>query len=516
MTQDHNNEKWHVIVCEHLQVELSNYLESTLSLRFYLINGDNLDKVPSYIDVPKNSTYDAANTILRNSIGGEGHSPTLLVQSYGPWPCWRFPKPDEKISFETSTLLAVDNNKPFIIALLRTEVEDKPLMIDWGDHASSTSLDVLKTSRQILHDKGLTLRSAQLYGSFETIKDQVYDFSVFANMESFPTTLYLLARNSSIADDSSTDETYQFRTECKATTPILMPFQMALRQSNRIMNNIFKLQLMELQCLHISQALLHLVITLDDGEERMEQLHTNDDLQRIMDHFEVLIGTLSNEKTTNLQISKLEEDLVQVFCDCCGEFPGAVAVRYSYNVYQKMVRLDHKNFERRKLYENSMASKDYLDFQPAISGLGNSQSHHGPTFSPPVFNSSDTTFGFQTDGPSGLSFDLLSKYFPVESNAPLPLLHPVRTAFGNPNGAFVQGCFCHLHRERANYLRAVVQYLIDQQWWRHGDRPPSITCFDHFVDETNTGMFQCLFCMAPHPDLEAAHACIERHLNIAS
>lgn len=104
--------------------------ESTLSLRFSLMREANLNKAHiNYIDIPRNSTYKAATRIINSCIGRLNESLTLLVQNDGPWPCWKSPKPDEKISFQTSTLLAVDGENPFIIALLRTEVEDAPLII---------------------------------------------------------------------------------------------------------------------------------------------------------------------------------------------------------------------------------------------------------------------------------------------------------------------------------------------------------------------------------------------------
>lgn len=106
--------------------------------------------------------------------------------------------------------------------------------------------------------------------------------------------------------------------------------------------------------------------------------------------------------------------------------------------------------------------------------------------------------------------------FPPVSPTPLPLPQPIRTDHSHPNGAFVQNCFCHLPGERATQLRTIVQHLIDLHWWRQGHRPPSVTELDHFVDETNTGTFKCLFCMTQHPDLEAAHTCVKVHLNIAS
>jgi hypothetical protein len=72
-----------------------------------------------------------------------------------------------------------------------------------------------------------------------------------------------------------------------------------------------------------------------------------------MDLFETIIDTLPKGDANNLPLSKLpsEEQLAQVFLDCCNDLPGAVTVRCSYETYQKMVRLDRKNSQRRRTDE---------------------------------------------------------------------------------------------------------------------------------------------------------------------
>lgn len=176
------------------------------------------------------------------------------------------------------------------------------------------------------------------------------------------------------------DETYQFRTEYKATSSIPIPLQMTLCQSERVMNNTFKLQWMELQCLHIAQSLLHLTVSLvEDGKDGPDVLYTNNELQSIMDVFEAIIETLLHEEDAKTQAPELEENLAQIFHDCCGEFLGAVAVRYSYNIYQKMVRLDRNNFERERFHESSVTfqkhprSFDDAKILQPVHGIASSQ-----------------------------------------------------------------------------------------------------------------------------------------------
>jgi hypothetical protein len=83
----------------------------------------------SDLDVPEGSTFGSVNQILQTSTEWKDRNLTLLVQSYGPWPCWRFPSSGEGIPSKPTTLFLVDNSKSFMIALLRTETEDQPLII---------------------------------------------------------------------------------------------------------------------------------------------------------------------------------------------------------------------------------------------------------------------------------------------------------------------------------------------------------------------------------------------------
>jgi hypothetical protein len=159
-------------------------------------------------------------------------------------------------------------------------------------------LDILHSG---LGPKGLSIQLAQLYGSFEDIENRTYNYLEFKGLESLPTALYVLSYNcmctiiailtiklinylldtASVGNNSFPAETYQFRTEHKASTPIPVPFQMLLCQSERVMSKVLELSLMELQCLHISQALRHLIVTLvNSGRRGPEQLYASDDLQR--------------------------------------------------------------------------------------------------------------------------------------------------------------------------------------------------------------------------------------------
>jgi hypothetical protein len=133
----------------------------------------------------------------------------LLAETFGPWPCWRLPQVDAIIPPLINTVYIVDLRKPFVIALLRTEMEDLPLLIGKPNRceaslnlsysciqkepsrdSKSVNMRILQLSTQ---SKGLTLTSAKVYGSLEDINDQSFTYADLQNHPSFPTVFYLLS-----------------------------------------------------------------------------------------------------------------------------------------------------------------------------------------------------------------------------------------------------------------------------------------------------------------------------------
>jgi hypothetical protein len=113
-----------------------------------------------------------------------------------------------------------------------------------------------------------------------------------------------------------------------------------------------------------------------------------------MDIFEPIIGTLPKADANNLPLSNLllEEELAQLFFDCCNDLPGAVTVRCSYKTYQKMVRVDRKNSQRRK--------KDAILIGSAIlDGAKLPESLLVPSCDSPHMQLSNTALEFATEDP---------------------------------------------------------------------------------------------------------------------
>jgi hypothetical protein len=64
---------------------------------------------------------------------------------------------------------------------------------------------------------------------------------------------------------------------------------------------------------------------------------------------EINIEQLTTIKFDSPQITSIMEDLKKIFESCCGDFSGAVAVRYSHGVFLNMVQSNLRNLEDDKV-----------------------------------------------------------------------------------------------------------------------------------------------------------------------
>jgi hypothetical protein len=70
---------------------------------------------------------------------------------------------------------------------------------------------------------------------------------------------------------------------------------------------------------------------------------------RLADHLERILEQLTTIELDDPRMSKIVEELKEVFESCCGDFPEAVCVQYSYNVFQNKVQSDLRNLEDDKV-----------------------------------------------------------------------------------------------------------------------------------------------------------------------
>jgi hypothetical protein len=83
--------------------------------------------MPDYI--AKESSYHSISQTINELIGKSNNELAVLAPTYAHLPSWTFPSDVEVIPHNVNTVFVVDRSKPFLIALLRTHVEDRPLLI---------------------------------------------------------------------------------------------------------------------------------------------------------------------------------------------------------------------------------------------------------------------------------------------------------------------------------------------------------------------------------------------------
>jgi hypothetical protein len=130
------------------------------------------------------------------------------MQTFGPWPAWKFPNRDTRISQDIRMLYVVDLDKSFIIMVLRTNVEDLPVVIGRGTiiYTRRLSENYLETPEYIIRpgttildlleraipQEQLSSVSAKIYGTFDDLMDQVFDISSLKTVPNYPTIVFAL------------------------------------------------------------------------------------------------------------------------------------------------------------------------------------------------------------------------------------------------------------------------------------------------------------------------------------
>lgn len=216
-----------------------------------------------------------------------------------------------------------------------------------------------------MSEQSLKIKSAKMHGDLEDITDQIVDYSTLRDLDTFPTTFYVLATQS--------DEAFTFKMRLVTRIPIPLAFQMTMARCKRLINTVLSCAAMSLQCVHISQALLHLMVSLIDQEQHeVEDIWRNDEICRIAESFQILVNRLTNAEMDHADQNEIKDQLKQIFNACCGDLPGAVAVRYSYDVYLNMIESDLQDLEYQK---HQRANR-------ALKGQARSQSSRRSTLAP--------------------------------------------------------------------------------------------------------------------------------------
>jgi hypothetical protein len=188
----------------HLEVSILP-LKPFIPSRFWQPLGE------SYIVlVGKDITYDVFEEAIRSQYEKDlgGTRLKILEEHLGPLPYWSYPKSNTRIPLNVTILYLADINKSFLVAALRTEKDDFPLVVGMY-HAyidphgwqlpelpvtrENDSFLVRKALESAVEEGGLTLKSAKIYGTSEEITDKKYHATTFFQFRSFPTTFFVIS-----------------------------------------------------------------------------------------------------------------------------------------------------------------------------------------------------------------------------------------------------------------------------------------------------------------------------------
>ncbi|PVF95660.1 hypothetical protein CPB86DRAFT_787785 [Serendipita vermifera] len=340
----------------------------------------NISHIPSTFAITNTSRYKDINSQLNKEIGDDQCNLTLLEESFGPWPSWKFPDDNAKIPHTVHVLYLVDRNRPFVLALLRTEYDDRPLAIDGITNSTMSPTRILDELKLAVHSKGFQLKSAKFYGGREDLVDEIYDYASFQKLPTFPTIFFILTEHSETVS--------KFKARPTGDNNIPVPFRITLSQIERLLKYSLDLHTMTLQCIHISQALLHLMVSLSETHnEDIDTFWLNYSLRRVGDDFEQIVTNLSSQPIDDL--SGFEEEarrLNAIFLTCCDNYPGAVVVRRSYDVFQTIKESDRYDWEHWKMQKSLVGGASVPEIEPMDKGDTETLVESVSTYVPPPDN----------------------------------------------------------------------------------------------------------------------------------
>lgn len=238
----------------------------------------------------------------------------------------------------------------------------------------------------------------------------------FERLSTFPTAFYVLSLHSTSA--------FKFKTRPMSKKPIPTPFLATICDCEELIVTATKTPLMQLQCIHISRALLHLSVSLVDSDKGgFEELWMNQEIRSISKAFEAILNRLSHASIDGYA-AKTVMDLEHIFLSCCEHYAGAVAIRHTYAAYKKMVKVDLQDIDnsinqvnREGLNSGMVTTDPYI--KPLVATFGGSRPamlpHEGtiPPFTLPNISISPITDPNAQPGPA---------IPPDRDNSPIP--HP--------------------------------------------------------------------------------------------
>ncbi|PVG04069.1 hypothetical protein CPB86DRAFT_200254 [Serendipita vermifera] len=165
--------------------------------RSVILSPLNIDdvQIPRSIQISYDTSYYQINEQLNAQLGGADRKLTVLKENYGSLPFWVFPGKYEIVPLFVKILYLVDRSKPLLIALLRTETGDQPLLIEPPISSLLNRPTILETLKSSAEAKGIMLKSGKLLQDFKDLTNETFEEIkkiTFGVYYTFPTVFYAL------------------------------------------------------------------------------------------------------------------------------------------------------------------------------------------------------------------------------------------------------------------------------------------------------------------------------------
>ncbi|KAG8817550.1 hypothetical protein FRC17_011178, partial [Serendipita sp. 399] len=257
-------------------------------------------------------TYDD----LRNQLGENGENLVVLAADFGPYPCFRHAVSIDVIPSSVRRVWVMERNESTSIVVVRTLDEDVILPI--------TLLE--RDNRSLMRDVIIPALVTYRCSPF-SIKDHSGRKDIqYQTVESVKAALS--ADNPTIAFAETILETFEFRTKFKDSV-VAEAWKFLHTRGSSLVQQASHATSKPLLLIHLARALLHLIVSALEDEYNDESTHRINyctELHQLLDGLE--------DRVDSSDYSESDSD--QDFRGLCGDFPGAVAVRQSYNTFLKL------------------------------------------------------------------------------------------------------------------------------------------------------------------------------------
>ncbi|KIM30290.1 hypothetical protein M408DRAFT_328325 [Serendipita vermifera MAFF 305830] len=274
----------------------------------------------------------------------------VLQAFWGPTPYWTEANPGTLIEPTCQMLytIAKQRNTRYIIGVVRTSSSDYPIVLFEPDNGRA-----LTVSEVIIQEYPELAGHIRNISSFSTDLNLIgaeCDYDALKKSQPLTPPVIVVTTHEPSEDFLSDSPEW----------PIPPHFQAPHAYCNELLRQAYDLDSFALQTIHLSNALLHIILstaqvaipvlfnTQNDIETRIEEndscadllrlsLFLSRELNRHLFTLERIIGSIQEE---DLDYAEIQDNITALFDSLCGELPGAVNVRHSNESFRKLAIYD--------------------------------------------------------------------------------------------------------------------------------------------------------------------------------